>query len=225
MDNQILLQLASLFGSATAVFAWQKLYTRVVFTRLKAKNLRRKRWNKLLQNNKWRTANPLVLEDAFVEAHGYSLSDRDIRFALGRSNTRSLLRELRQSKGMVRLTADESGYAHWRGLKFKRWSYHSHSVAAFVLGYLPFTVLFLGAPVIGKHMPAGVQIGLLVMTFAVLIMGLFMASWFEAAHRVVEEVDDRYPRWIAVCSPKRLAANDDKAAVDSSVGKGNDQAI
>lgn len=225
MDNQILLQLGSVFGSATAVFAWQKLYTRVVFTRLKANTLRRKRWDKLLQNNKWRTANPLVLEDAFAEAHGYSLSDRDIRFALGRSNARSLLRELRQSKGMVRLKDDESGYAHWRGLKFKRWSYHAHSVAAFFLGYLPLTVLFLVAPVIGKHVTVGAQIGLLVLTFTVLIMGLFMASWFEAAHRVVEEFDERYPRWISLCSPKNMAANDDKSAVDSSPEKSNDQAI
>jgi hypothetical protein len=223
MDAQILLQLGSVFGSATALFAWHKLYARVVFTRLKTTNLRRKRWNKLLQNNRWRAVNPLVLEDVFVEAHGYSLSDRDIRFALGRSNTRSLLRELRQSKGMVRLKADESCYEHWRGLKVKKWSYHAHSVTAFVLGYLPLTVLFLGAPVIGKHMPAGAQIVLLVMTFAVLIMGLFIASWFEAAHRVVEEVDERFPRWVSVRSSKGPAANDNKAAASVLVAHSSDE--
>jgi hypothetical protein len=207
VDNQILLQLGGLFGSATGVLAWQKVYARVVFTRLKTKDLRRQRWNKLLEAGGWESTNPLLLEDAFAEAHGYALSDRDIRFALGRSNPSSLLRELRQCKGMVRLTADGAGYAPWRGLKFRRWNYHAHSVAAFVLGYLPFSVLFILAPFLGKLLSVPAQVLLLVFTFAVLVLGLFMASWFEAAHRVVEEVDERYPRWTPG-RPECLASND-----------------
>lgn len=193
MNNELALQIASGIGSATALFTWPKLYAQVVSTRLKTKGLRTKRWNELLEKDKWRTALPILLEDAFAEAHGFSISDRDIRFSLGRSNTRSLLRDLRQCKGMVRLNENQSAFVSTRG---KEWlSFRQKSIVTFVIGYMPFGALFIFAPAIAAKTSPEAQIFLLVFTFLTMALGVFAAGWLEAAYRVVNGLDLRYPAW------------------------------
>ncbi|MEX1826844.1 hypothetical protein [Luteibacter sp. CQ10] len=193
MNNELALQIASGIGSATALFTWPKLYAQVVSTRLKTKGLRTKRWNELLEKGKWRTALPILLEDAFAEAHGYSISDRDIRFSLGRSNTHSLLRDLRQCKGMVRLNENQNAFVSTRG---KEWlSFRQKSILTFVIGYMPFGALFIFAPFIAAKTSPEAQIFLLVFTFLTMALGVFAAGWLEAAHRVVNGLDLRYPAW------------------------------
>ena len=191
MDNELLLQIGSALGTATALLTWPKLYAQAVSTRLKTRGLRTKRWNRLVEKGAWKTVVPIILEDAFADAYGYSLSDRDIRFSIGRSNSRALFRDLRQCKGMVRLRPDASGFDAVKPRT--RLSFRKTSIAVFAMGYVPLGALFVFAPFVASRTTAREQVLLLIATFFGMVMSLVVAGWLEAAHRVVEELETRYP--------------------------------
>ncbi len=172
-----------------------KLYLGLRSERFRLSAKKSKRFNELMKSGRWRTASPMELQSAFVEAFGYELDDRHIRFALERHRPLPLFRELRRCAGMVCLTQDGKGFEHANGLKFKRWTYRRHSQLTFALGFIP----YVGFMVFGAHLTglmskphlAMLLIGVLAWTG----LATLLAGWYESAHRLVEAVDDLFPVW------------------------------
>jgi hypothetical protein len=207
---------AGLVGLATLLFKWHSLFASVATTRLTLRQKRSKRWVALVESGRWKTAAPWLLEDAFFEAHGHRLPGADIRFALGRENTHALFSAQRGSRGMVRLDVSSATYSHWKGAKFKGLSYMAHSYMAFAVGYVPFAILLLFGHVLAPHIPPGLQWVVVVGSFVWLIMNIVCASWFEAAHRVVAELDTRFPAWSGADAPVRVRTAKKSPALDAA---------
>ena len=172
-----------------------KLYLGLRSERFRLSAKKSKRFNELMKSGRWRTASPMELQSAFVEAFGYELDDRHIRFALERHRPLPLFRELRRCAGMVRLTQDGKGFERANGLKFKRWAYRRHSQLAFALGFIP----YVGFMAFGAHLTGLVSkphLAMLLMgVLAWTVLMTMLAGWFESAHRVVEALDDLFPAW------------------------------
>lgn len=191
----------SIAGLATLLLKWHSVFASVMSTRLSLRQKRSKRWIALAESGRWKIATPWLVEDAFSQAHGYHLPSEDIRFALGRENTHALFGALRTCRGMVRLNVSSGTYSHWKGAKFKRLSYRVHSYIAFSVAYVPFTLLLFFGRELGPHIPAGKQWVIIGASFVWLFMNIVCASWFEAAHRVVAEMDSRFPAWLGADVP------------------------
>lgn len=180
-----------------------KLYFGLRSERFRLSAKKSKRFNELMKKARWRKASPAELQSAFVEAFGYELDDRHIRFALERHRPLQLFRELRKCAGMVRLTKDGKGFEHWNGLKFKRWTYRRHSQVAFTLGFVPYLVFMT----FGAHLTDLMSKPHLAMTgIAVLVwtgLTTLLAGWYESAHRLVETLDDIFPLWASEEEPLR----------------------
>lgn len=194
MPLDTLLNASGFAGLATALGKFNSIALGAVTGWTALGRRRTQRWQALLEGDAWRTCHPLVLEEAFTEAYGYELSERDIRFALGRRNPRALFRVLRLCKGMVRLNDEGTAYTHWRGAKVPRWSYMHHAWLVHALGYVPFVVLFFGSS-IARHLALSGQWALIGGAVIWWFMNLVCAAWFEAAHKVVAELDERFPVW------------------------------
>ncbi|MDF4026936.1 hypothetical protein P3W24_18330 [Luteibacter sp. PPL201] len=202
-----LLNVTGFAGIATALGKFNSIILGAVTGWTAFGRRRTQRWQALFEGDAWRTCHPLLIEEAFTQAYGYELSERDIRFALGRRNPRALFRVLRLCKGMVRLNDAGMAYMHWRGAKVRRWSYMHHAWLVHVLGYVPFAVLLFFGSSIARHLDVSGQWALIGGAVIWWFMNLVCAAWFEAAHKVVAELDERFPVW-----DPPLPSKDGKAA-------------
>ena len=200
MDIDINLIKSVLGGVASAIgvlVAKHKLYTSSVSQHVKLRRLKSQAWDRMLEKERWRTAAPIALQDAFTGRFGYELDDGQIRFSLGRTNALDLLRNLRTAKGMIRLKSDGTGFERWKGLKKEARSYRWHSVVAFAIGYVPFVVLTLVGGYLSKAIGnKEVMIWITIVVFAWTLALVFAAIFYESAHRVVETLDERCPAWV-----------------------------
>lgn len=187
----------ALVGVGVALLHWWKTYYTVRTAGLRLSSARGRRFNKLIKKDRWRKASPAELESAFAEAFGYRIEDRHIAFALDRHCSLALFSELRRCEGLVRITPDGQRFEHWRGFKLKRWSYRAHSRASFLFGFLPIALFIVGTFPMQARFSDPALITMLtfdtLMVCAWGVMTLLVSGWFEAAHRVVEEVDELYP--------------------------------
>lgn len=188
---------AVLGAVVVAMLHWWKTYYSVRTAGLKLSSTRARRFNKLIEKDRWRKASPTELESAFVEAFGYRLEDRHIAFALDRHCSLALFTELRRCEGMVRISPDGKRFEHWRGFKYKRWSYRRHAKIAFCVGFFPLASFIAGTFFMrGRFSDQALIARLALDTFMLCAWGgmtLMVSGWFEAAHRVVEEMDVLYP--------------------------------
>lgn len=189
---------AVLSAVVIAVLHWWKTYYSVRTTGLRLSSTRARRFNKLIKKDRWRKASPTELESAFAEAFGYRLEDRHIAFALDRHCSLALFRELRRCDGLVRISPDGKRFEHWRGFKYKRWSYRCNARVAFCIGFLPVALFIMGTFFMtGRFSDQALIAKLALDTFMLCVWcaaTLMVSGWYEAAHRVVEEMDDLYPR-------------------------------
>jgi hypothetical protein len=187
----------ALVAVGAAALHWWKTYYSVRTAGLRLSSTRARRFNKLVEKDRWRKASPTELESAFAEAFGYRLEDRHIAFALDRHCSLALFSELHRCDGMVRISPDGKRFEHWRGFKYKRWSYRCHARIAFCVGLVPVGLFIIGTFFMaGRFSDRALIAGLALDTFmlcAWAFMALLVSGWFEAAHRVVEEMDMLYP--------------------------------
>lgn len=179
-----------------AAFKWLHLYSGVRAENFKLSSQRTDRFYKMVSDGSWRQASPIALQMAYVDAFRRELDDRFIRFALGRHRPLALLRDLRRCIGMVKVAADGSRLLRWRGLKFPQLSYRRHSQIAFLAGFVPYVLLMIGGGYFAhavSHQLLGFVLGAVL---AWVPLTMTMAGWFEAAHRLVEALDEVYPAWI-----------------------------
>jgi hypothetical protein len=113
-----------------------------------------------------------------------------------------MFRSLRRAKGKVRLRADTSSFEPWLGLKFERYTYRQHSQFAFFAGFLPCMLALAVGPVLVPAMGL-FTVALIVLALGWALFGLWVAGGFEAAHRLVEALDETYPAWVSPGEPER----------------------
>jgi len=176
-------------------FHWFRLYHGVRVDRFRLSSQRTKRFYALVQSGAWRKAPPVGLQMAFIEAYGYELDDRHIRFALGRHHSLSLFRDLRRCAGMIRLDDEQKGFKHWRGLKSPRRTYRAHGQIAFALGFVPYVLFMLSAAFLATIFSKETVALIMIVLVAWCLTTMFLANGFESAHRVVDALDDLYPAW------------------------------
>lgn len=187
-----------------AIFKWLHLYSGMRTENFKLSSQRTERLYQLLNDGSWRQASPGALMMAYAQAFGRELDDRLIRFAFGRHRPLPLLRDLRRCIGMVKLTDDGTHLMRKRGPKFQRLSYRRHSQIAFLAGFIPYVGLVVFAAFFRhtlSHPAVGWYLACLMIWVPTMTM---MANWFEAAHRLVEALDDIYPPWEGAASAVTL---------------------
>jgi hypothetical protein len=150
---------------------------------------RMKRLYDLTKSGRWRHADPIAWEIAVSDAFRCVLDGRAIKMALSRHNSMRMLSDCKYALGIVRLDSDGSGFVDNRyfarpSLKWTARGLHLISISPWIIAailiYTPFA-----SP------------GLLV---AIAVVGLiytpvftWLALCIEAAKRLVEELDQRYP--------------------------------
>lgn len=185
------------FGASLVlvVLKWFHLYSGARAQNFNVSARRTKRFYKMVRDGSWRHALPMELQMAYAEAFGERIDDRHLSFALGRHQPLGLLQDLRRCAGMVALSPDRSCFVSGRGWKVPSLTYRWHSQIAFAAGLVPYLLLALIGGIL-KHLVSQHALGLILIGFLVWVpFALMMAGWFEAAHRVVEALDERYPAW------------------------------
>lgn len=150
---------------------------------------RMKRLYDLTKSGRWRNADPIAWEIAVSDAFRCVLDGRAIKMALSRHNSMRMLSDCKYALGVVRLDPNGLGFVDNRyfaqpSLKWTARGLHLISISPWVIAailiYTPFA-----SP------------GLLVAIVAVGVIYTPVFTWLalcvEAAKRLVEELDRRYP--------------------------------
>ncbi|MDF3983074.1 hypothetical protein P3W24_12290 [Luteibacter sp. PPL201] len=169
-------------------------------SQLKVSERRTRRLFRLVERGAWRTAPPLILQQAVLDARGEVLDDRLIRFALARHQPMALFGDLRRAAGLVWLAADgqglvPEGHPEPPGMRFRR-----NSWISFGIGYVPFSLCLVAMPFVSRKY-AGLAIVVLVVTTLFGFCMLWVAGKYESAHRLTTLADNLYPLWDAPAEP------------------------
>lgn len=156
-------------------------------------NRRTRRLNALAEAEAWKAAAPVTLQLAVSDALGVVIDDRSIRFVFERHRPISLLKDLKRVGGIVRLDAAGRKFEPVNGMKPGARTYRSKSIWTFTSGIFPYSAFVLLSPVLKNTFSRD---GLLI-TFCLILgwlpFAFALSSMFEAAHRIVERLDERYP--------------------------------
>lgn len=147
----------------------------------------------LAEGDSWKTASPVTLQIAVSDALGVVIDDRSIRFVFERHRPISLLKDLKRAGGIVRLDLLGKKFEPARGSKPNAYSYRSKAIATFISGFLPYAAFVLLSPILKNDFPRNDLLLIFCTILLWLPFAFALASTFEAAHRLVEKLDERYP--------------------------------
>jgi hypothetical protein len=181
---------SAITAAAAAIFLVPRSYVGLQDTRMRLATKKRKKLDALLKDDAWRIASSLELQLAFLDAFGFVMDDRLLRFAFSRANAMQLIRDLRRCQLMVRLTRDGAGL---EPVEERRRSFRKDGIRWFLAGFVPAVLCVFLMPVVAGHVPMtwiGAGFGAVFTLFPALG---WIAGGLESAHRVTALCNELYP--------------------------------